>query len=147
MKSNYWSFIIVLACLTPACRALPRTADALKSEDQLVQNENLCVIARDKKAHLGEEATLAGTFVTDFRHYSLFKAKCDAGEAALSVGVISPNAKNVAIKKAWWEKYCGSDKPSCDTRIPLMLRGKLVKRDDGFEFDVIEIIEAGMDNN
>ena len=121
------------------------TYDAnLQRLQHLEKNDALCAIANNKRLHLGQEIVISGTMVTDFRHFSMLEAKCESGEGGLNFGKILPSEKNIEIEKMWWKSYCGSEKPSCLTYVPVKLRGKLVDGNDGIALDVIEIIDSGI---
>ena len=134
-------FTSVAVLLLSACHTFDPAAERLS---HLSESESLCAVASDKKSHLDEELILSGTLVTDFRHYSLLEAKCKSEEDGLSLGRTLPTEKNLKIESDWWKSYCGSEVPSCDTYIPITVRGKLVRRNGGIKFDVIDYVEIGL---
>jgi hypothetical protein len=142
MKVRYLRDFLIIPTFTllSSCHTFNAADETLR---HLQESENLCAVAANKKAYLGEELILSGTLVTDFRHYSLLEAKCGNKKNGLSLGAVFPSDKNNKIESDWWRDYCGSKVPSCITYFPVKIRGKLVKRDDGIDFDVIDYVEVG----
>ena len=120
------------------CRSITSTPQYVAGSDLF------CEVASDKSANLGRELVLTGSFVTDFRHYSMLLAKCGskAEPMGFSIGFISRTETNDELEKSWWSSYCGSQKPSCNSVIPVTIRGRLVKRSDGIKLDIAQITLA-----
>lgn len=133
--------ITILIILLASCKSESISIKQVKIDEEYVENENLCIIAKQKKDYLGKNLTISGTYKTDFLHYENIRAKCKDGEfRELAIGFTAETEKNNLIEKQWRDKYCGARLSCLQVSFPVTFRGVLNRHGDGVYFDVDEII-------
>ena len=133
---------LAVAAAVAACAGETSRDNIQRPAVSFVRSDLLCQVAANKKAFIGKEIVIRATLLTDFRHYSILNAQCTSGTDALSVGLVSHTENNRELQERWWSTYCGSQFGSCNTYLDVTVRGKMMKRDDGFDFDVSEFSDV-----